>query len=303
MKLPAIQFYPGDWHRDPGIRTLSMHDRGVWLELLLLMHESDQRGVLVLNGRPMSDSEIARAIGLDNQTFNQTLTTLLTSGVASREPNTGALMNRRMVRDEELRKVRTECGKKGGNPRLVNQIQTTTVNQIQTPSSSSSSSSSNTPIVPKGDERGVQSKLVLEIPEPELSKDEFANEIFSLYPRKDGKAEALKAIVAAFKLIPPLELRVKVCEYAKAVALWPESEKQFVPWCQKWMNKKRWLDDLAAWVRKSNSKETIEALKLKLAQHPGNRDWVGFNAATAKREDIDAFWKLDREIKQMEKTI
>ena len=142
MKLPAYQFYPGDWRKDPGVQALNYHDRGVWHEMICLMHESEQRGLLILNGRPMPDEVIARLLGLDNQILTTTLTTLLTYGVASRDEETGAVMSRRMVRDEKLRQIRKECGKQGGNPNLVNQKSTTPVNQKSTPSSSSSSSKS-----------------------------------------------------------------------------------------------------------------------------------------------------------------
>lgn len=144
MKLPAFQFYPADWRKDPGVQSLSFHDRGVWFEILCLMHESEQRGKLLLNGKPMPDDALARLLGLDKQNLTKTLTTLLEYGVASRDEE-GALMNRRMVRDEELRKIRQESGKLGGNPVLVKQNSTKTekgVNQKSTPSSSSSSSSS-----------------------------------------------------------------------------------------------------------------------------------------------------------------
>ena len=49
--LPALQFYGGDWRKDPGIQALNYFDRGVWFEMLLMMHESEDRGKLVLNGR------------------------------------------------------------------------------------------------------------------------------------------------------------------------------------------------------------------------------------------------------------
>ncbi|OWP65073.1 hypothetical protein CDA63_01585 [Hymenobacter amundsenii] len=142
MKLPAIQFYPGDWHKDQGVQALDLAQRGAWFELLLMMHDSDERGVLLVNGQPMPDAVIARRLGLDNQTANQILTTLLTYGVASRRNTDGALFCRRMVKDENLRQVRTTAGKKGGNPRLLNQtpnqMPTTGDKQIPTPSFSSS---------------------------------------------------------------------------------------------------------------------------------------------------------------------
>ncbi len=142
MKLPAIQFYPGDWHKDQGVQALDLTQRGAWFELLLMMHDSEERGVLLVNGQPMPDAVVARRLGLDNQTANQILTTLLTYGVASRREADGALYCRRMVRDEKLRQIRTEAGKKGGNPQLLNQnpkqTPTTGDKQIPTPSFSSS---------------------------------------------------------------------------------------------------------------------------------------------------------------------
>ena len=156
MKLPAIQFYPGDWHKDQGVQALDLTHRGAWFELLLMMHDSDERGVLLVNGQPMPDAVIARRLGLDNQSANQILTTLLAFGVASRRASDGAFYCRRMVKDEHLRQVRTEAGKKGGNPSLLNQTAnqnpTTGDKQIPTPSFSSSTS-----ITSSKEERGAAS--------------------------------------------------------------------------------------------------------------------------------------------------
>ncbi|AMV20452.1 hypothetical protein [Planctomyces sp. SH-PL14] len=143
-KLPSFQFYPGDWKKDPGVQALNYHDRGVWFEILLLMHESSKRGVLLLNGKPMPNEALAAALGLDNQNLESTLTKLEAYGVASRDEETGALVCRRMIRDEQLRQIRKTAGSKGGNPSLVNQNPTTQVNQNPTPSSSLSSSITHT---------------------------------------------------------------------------------------------------------------------------------------------------------------
>lgn len=173
MKLPAIQFYPADWRKDPGVQSLDYFDRGVWFEILCLMHESPERGKLLLNGQPMPDEALARVLGLDNQILTKVLTTLLTYGVASRDEDTGALMSRRMVRDEMIRQVRTEAGKKGGNPALLNQKPTTTVKQkrttgvkqIPTPSSSSSSSSSDKDLAAHAALMDFHSKRIGKIPD------------------------------------------------------------------------------------------------------------------------------------------
>lgn len=146
MKMPAFQFYPADWRKDPGVQALNRHDRSVWFDMLCIMHESDERGVLLLAGRPIPEDALARMLNLDNQTFNQTLTNILTYGVASRREGDEAIYCRRMVKDESLCQLRREAGKKGGNPNLVNQKPkqkpTTGDNQKPTPSSSTSSSTS-----------------------------------------------------------------------------------------------------------------------------------------------------------------
>jgi len=147
-RLPAFQFYPADWRKDPGVQSLDYEARGIWWEIICLMHESDERGVLLLNGAPMPEDALCRLLGLDNQKLTTTLTTLLTYGVARRREVDGALYSKRMVADENLRQIRKAAGSKGGNPILLNQKSTTLVKQKRTPSSSSSSSLSSTEKLP-----------------------------------------------------------------------------------------------------------------------------------------------------------
>lgn len=128
-KLPALQFYPGDWKKDAGVQALSFEDRGIWFEILLLMHESEHRGKLLLNGKPMSEDALARVIGVDKHILTTTLSTLLTYGVASIDEENGALICRRMVRDESVRQEKIRAGKMGGNPVLLKQNPTTHLKQ------------------------------------------------------------------------------------------------------------------------------------------------------------------------------
>lgn len=153
-KLPAIQFYPNDWRGDIGVQSLSYHDRGVWLEILFLMHSSNERGKLLINGKPMPNEVLARHLALDKQKLEQTIENLISYGVASIDEDTGALMNRRMVKDEYIRQIRKEAGAKGGNPNLVNQNESKTASKNQPLHLSSSSSTTKkkketTIVVPK----------------------------------------------------------------------------------------------------------------------------------------------------------
>ena len=113
-KLPAIQWYVGDWRKDPGVQALDYEHRGVWFEILMLMWESEFRGKLLLNGGPMPDEALARLLGLPLDKTKQILSKLLAYGVADREADTEALYCRRMVRDELERRQKVEAGRLGG---------------------------------------------------------------------------------------------------------------------------------------------------------------------------------------------
>ena len=108
--LPYLAFYIGDWRKDLGIQSLSYYHRGVWFELLMLMHCSEQRGRLVLAGKPMPNASVARLLGLSERETDDALTVILASGVASRELD-GTIYCRRMIREErsEERRVGKEC--------------------------------------------------------------------------------------------------------------------------------------------------------------------------------------------------
>jgi hypothetical protein len=80
-----------------------MHDRGVWLEILFLMHDSTRRGVLLLGDKAMPVEVLARLLGLTKESISETIDNLVSCGVTEREPRTGALINRRMLRDENKR--------------------------------------------------------------------------------------------------------------------------------------------------------------------------------------------------------
>lgn len=83
----------------------------------------------------------------------------------------------------------------------------------------------------------------------DASKDADALSIYDAYPKKAERPEALKEIAVALKIIAAAELLAAVQEYTKAIAGWPEDEKQFVPSCGRWMKKQRWLDDRSTWIK------------------------------------------------------
>lgn len=45
MKRPSFQFYPGDWQSNTKLRRCSPAARGIWLDILCVLHDSDEYGV------------------------------------------------------------------------------------------------------------------------------------------------------------------------------------------------------------------------------------------------------------------
>lgn len=83
--------------------------------------------------------------------------------------------------------------------------------------------------------------------------------IYDCYPRKQGRAAALKAIAKAIDtikgdLLNPRDsdwLLGRVKAYAEATAKWPAEDKQFIPHPSTWFNKGNYDDDPEEWKRKA----------------------------------------------------
>lgn len=226
MKLPAMQFYVGDWRKDPGVQSLSYHERGVWFELLLFMWESERRGVLLLKGTRPSDESIARLLGLDARQVGPLLELFLQRGVADLDPATGALMNRRMVRDEKLRCVRAAAGRKGG---LVSQG----ICSSKRPSKTQAKAKQ----IPE-DEYEDESVTKKRSRKSRTASD-AAQKVYEAYPRKVAKPRALKAIETALTKLGFDALLAAVTRYAKSVE---DKDAEFIPHPATWFNDERWTD-------------------------------------------------------------
>jgi hypothetical protein len=126
VKRPSFQFYPADWRNNAKLRRCSWEARGVWIELLGLLHDSDNYGVL---SWPLK--EIAQALGAPLKAIKELVDKGVLYGVEKGEcepfvytPRSGrkegaavtlvpaqqgpVWFSPRMVRDEYVRTVRGE---------------------------------------------------------------------------------------------------------------------------------------------------------------------------------------------------
>lgn len=97
---PWIKFYPADWRSDPKLRMCSLAARGLWMEMLALMHEASPYGHLLISGRAPTDAQLAVLAGAPSDQIPDLLGELDAAGVFSRTRE-GAIYSRRMVRDQK----------------------------------------------------------------------------------------------------------------------------------------------------------------------------------------------------------
>lgn len=135
MKRPSFQFYPGDWLRSTDLRSCSVGARGLWMDMLCLMHEGNPYGYLKVGDKVICKDTLARMVGAAIDSVVGWLSELDRAKVYSVDGE--CIFSRRMVRDESIRIKRAAGGNLGGNPALrkVNH----TANLRITPASASAS--------------------------------------------------------------------------------------------------------------------------------------------------------------------
>lgn len=116
MKRPAYQHYVGDWHGDMELQGCSLAARGLWIEMLGLMHMGTPYGHLTVKGKDMAQKDtligyLAGWTGIAREDVSNALSELEGAEVFSYTSD-GIAYSRRMVRDEEIRQARANGGVK-----------------------------------------------------------------------------------------------------------------------------------------------------------------------------------------------
>lgn len=118
---PWFRFYPVDWRGDAKLKGCSLAARGLWIELLTLMHEGTPRGHLIVGTKAPTPAELSRLIGVPAGMVARSLAELEANGVAHRT-EAGVVFSKRMVRDTERGVAAAEHGRLGGNPQVKPEV-------------------------------------------------------------------------------------------------------------------------------------------------------------------------------------
>ncbi len=115
MKNSWFRFNTTDWRVDSALNLCSLSARGLWIEMLAIMHEANPRGHLLIKGRPPTNQELAHLVGATLEDVQEALVELENSQVFDRRKG-GVIVSRRMVREDDYGRKMRENGKKGGHP-------------------------------------------------------------------------------------------------------------------------------------------------------------------------------------------
>ena len=118
---PWLKFYPADWQSDPLLGACSLASRGFWIECMCLMHEAEPYGHLLINGTKPDSKVLATLCKTSLKTARKCLQELSDRGVFGTTEE-GVIFSRRMVKDKEKSASAAERGRKGGNPKLLKEV-------------------------------------------------------------------------------------------------------------------------------------------------------------------------------------
>lgn len=125
---PWMKFYPQDWRADEKLRLCSLAARGLWIEMLAIMHRSERYGQLLISGRVPTDAQLAVQVGTSPEQVSSLMLELDGAGVFSRAAS-GAIYSRRMTRDYKKAEIARKNGKTGGNPSLCKEKKKTALDK------------------------------------------------------------------------------------------------------------------------------------------------------------------------------
>jgi hypothetical protein len=224
MSAPWLKFYPSDWRADPALRMCSLAARGLWMEMLCLMHEAVPRASLLVNGLPIDERQLAALCGVSVRDVVKCLDQLEAAGVFSREVNR-TIYSRRMRRDEEKAERDKANGKGGGNPSLKGVVNPP--DKAQIPEARVQK--------PEPDKQPRASALAVVGAWPADAFDQF----WTAYPEKVAKKAALRAFAGAART------GVKFETLMFGLDRYKREKPADRAWCHPttWLNGARWADE------------------------------------------------------------
>mgnify|MGYP006348372967 FL=1 len=237
MADPWLKFYTSDWRADPRLKMCSPAARGMWIEMICLMHEASPYGHLLIHGQTPNEAQLASLTGISAAELPHLVAELERLGVFSRTKE-GVIYSRKLVRMASRSAVARKNGKKGGRPNLGKgednsdqlNLQDKGVDKPQKPEARSQ----------KKEERGKPLSRAIAKTEPERFE-----EFWAAYPHRGGVKRKRSDAEARYRRV--VQSGTMEQDLIDA-AMRHRSDRRVVDGFARdpttWLNQRGWLDDI-----------------------------------------------------------
>ena len=230
-KQPWMKFYPSDWRADPAVKSCGLAARGLWIEMLAIMHEADPRGSLVVNKKPVVAGQLASLVGSTESFVSELLAELRRAGVFSTRRN-GVIFSRRMERDEIKSSKMRDNGRMGGNPSLCKDSENASLLKPKVKTQ-------------KPEARSQKDSLGASAPSEPAPPDQF-EDFWKAYPRREGPNPKKPARMRFNQLVNAGQDPIAMIAAARLLAREHPTPTRFVPQAVTWLNQERYADAVGA---------------------------------------------------------
>jgi hypothetical protein len=236
-----FKFFPKDWLLDQELQSCSLEVKGALIQIMCLLHQSREYGVLVLDEGEDLNKYLTKFLGIRSKNCQKVIQIMLGKGLLLTNSD-GHLVNKRMVFDHKLSQIRAQSGKAGA-------VKTHENRQIgeKTEDFAITSCQGKTGNLPR-----LEQEQEIDIRDKNKPKDNFAG---SKHPAKDWEPEDMMAakyfFAKKFEADPDMNKKLKQFNFG----LWADCCRR-IRRRRKGEVKKRfgtdnfqdWLTDLFAWV-------------------------------------------------------
>lgn len=116
--LPFLKVFPDNWQSSMSLRKCNLSARGLWLEMMLIMHKSDPYGCLISDGKPMTEGELATLIGIPYKKVHKAMLDLEKHRVFERNAD-GVIIGAKMIKEYNKRLKCKEAANKQHHQDLI----------------------------------------------------------------------------------------------------------------------------------------------------------------------------------------
>ena len=116
-RYPWFRFFPSDWQANPKLAMCSVAARGLWLEMLCIMHQAKPYGHLIIAGKVPTNEQLSSFARIPIDELQKLLLELSENEVFSKKKS-GVIYSRKLVSMAETSRKHQKNGAKGGNPKL-----------------------------------------------------------------------------------------------------------------------------------------------------------------------------------------